>query len=56
MGSKYGSIMDDTGKNPGPGHYNNPETPFDSTLNTRNSKFGTQPRFSQPNSSTPGPF
>ena len=45
MGSKYPSIMEDTGSNPGPGHYNNPEITLSSTL-SKKSKFGTQPRFS----------
>ena len=54
MASKYPSIMDDTGCNPGPGDYNNPEVLMASTM-YRNSKFGTQPRFSHPNLNIPGP-
>lgn len=46
--------MDDTGNNPGPGHYNNPEVTLAST-SAKNSKFGTQPRFSEPSLRIPGP-
>lgn len=46
--------MDDTGNNPGPGYYNNPEVTLETTR-TKNSKFGTQSRFSQPNVRMPGP-
>lgn len=46
--------MDDTGNNPGPGHYNNPEVTLASTSG-KNSKFGSQPRFSEPNLRIPGP-
>lgn len=46
--------MDNTGNNPGPGHYNNPEVTLEATLN-KNSKFGTQPRFSQSNLKIPAP-
>ena len=49
MGAKYPSIMDNTGSNPGPGDYENPQTKTSQFLDTRNSKFGTSPRFSQPN-------
>ena len=49
MGAKYPSIMDDTGKNPGPGDYETLPTKTSQFLETKKSKFGTSPRFSQPN-------
>lgn len=54
MGSKYPSIMDNTGQNPGPADYEKPETLTSQFLGTRKSKFGTGTRLSQPNL-TPGP-
>lgn len=55
MGAKYPSIMDDVGKNPGPGDYQQPLTKTESFLSLKRSKFGTTKRFSQPNlQTTPG--
>lgn len=45
MGSKYPSIMEDTGFNPGPGDYEIPKNQSSQCLSTKNSKFGTASRF-----------
>ena len=55
MGSKYPSIMEDTGKNPGPGDYETNTTVTSTLLAAKRSKFGTASRFSQPNLHVPGP-
>ena len=48
LGSRYPSIMDNTGNNPGPGDYENPEQLPSSQLKSKKSKFGSQKRFSEP--------
>jgi hypothetical protein len=58
MGAKYGSIMDDVNKNPGPGHYETIQDINQKSLSKSNSKdklFGLSKRFSQGQLNLPAP-
>lgn len=55
MGSKYPCFTENTGSNPGPGFYNNNPEVFLSSQLHKNSRFGSEKRFSTPNLAIPGP-
>lgn len=56
MGQKYPSIMDDTNKNPGPGHYETPRTieTLTKSKSLAETKFTTTKRFHQSHEKSPG--